>query len=59
MLTTIYPEFSFLREKTARTLARKLDADHNGKLRYSFVLNPISEKGTFQRPVIQSLWVEQ
>ena len=58
MLATIYPEFAFLREKTARTLARRLGHDNEGKLRYQFVLNPISGKGEFQNPVVQSLWVE-
>ena len=58
MLATIYPEFSFLREPVARVLARKFGNDSSGKIRYTFTLNPISEKGTFKPPVIQSLWRE-
>jgi hypothetical protein len=58
MLATIYPEFAFLREKTARILADKLGHQDEGKLRYQFVLNPISGKGEFQTPVVESLWVE-
>lgn len=58
MLTTIYPEFALVRESTARILARRYTSQVKGKLRYSFVLKPINEKGYFMRPVIQSLWVE-
>ena len=58
MLATIYPEFSFLREPVARVLAEKFGTDGPGRIRYSFTLTPISEKGMFKRPVIQSLWVE-
>lgn len=58
MLTSIFPEFQVVRAGTARVLAQRYPSPKEGKLRYSFVLKPISEKGVFTRPVIQSLWVE-
>lgn len=58
MLASIYPEFDLIRPSVARTLAKRFPNSSKGRLRYQFVLKPINQKGAFQRPVIQSLWVE-
>lgn len=58
MLSTLFPEFASMREPVARVLARKYAAP-KGKIQYTFLLNPISDRGEFKQPELKWLWFQR
>ena len=57
MLTTIFPDYPFIRESVARRLAEKFGGTREGEtIRYEFVLNPMGKNGGFEPPRILPLW---
>ncbi len=59
LLTTLFPDYPFLREAAAREIARRFaEVEPGESLRYQFMLLPMEERGKFGQPRPLLLWRE-